>query len=718
MGNQICRTIRRALSLLLAVCLLTETAGTALAAATDTDLDQNAVIDEETGKLVAGVSTDVNWVSAFMEDIGFDMDLFLTDGMYYDFDHYDDWYLETENGQAAMAGSWYYSYSPEVDWWSTDFTPAGIEGFLQKYNISDWDYFDYIVRSYGGRGYTDAGPMCAGMVNFAWLGYVRLEDKDPARLKFSELLDTAEVCSKIPDDPWYGKGSWRMYNWNNCGSISQALGLIKEGTIEDTTGSQQIYRAPEFESSEVADYIDSLSVGDIILFNDELNLSWSTDSHVALYLGYANGQHWIAHTNKRENGLRARVTSLEGFCQQISGVKDIHKVTSYIDKMCWRDTEVRLAIEKKTDAENYNAKKADFSGTVFQVDFYENEEFTTDEECEVYAPTYTWYLKTLWDSETKSWRAVLDEEHLVTGDEGWTMNDGTAIPASDPFAKNLDGEAFLKVGTVRITEVRSASAYVSDPTFSLVKEEGGAETRYEDSIVLNVKSTSSGDYQAYNAYTGKAADSTMITAVDRKDMTVPEDADSMAFEDVTDDSVYYFEPVRWAAYNKISTGRAQLTESGNRIFDPMATCTRAEIVTFLWRMAGKPLPSSEICEFSDVSPNAYYYTAVQWAYERGITTGRSATAEDGSKIFDPDATCTRREIVTFLWRYAGKPQPRTTVSTFTDVTETDAYYYKAVLWAVERRITTGKASTNYTTFDPTGLCTRGMTVTFLYRYSQ
>ena len=182
---------------------------------------------------------------------------------------------------------------------------------------------------------------------------------------------------------------------------------------------------------------------------------------------------------------------------------------------------------------------------------------------------------------------------------------------------------------------------------------------------------------------------------------------TVLFGDVMNESIYYFKPVYWAYEQGITTGRR-----GGLLFDPEATCTRAEIVTFLWRTAGRPEPEASTCKFDDISADKYYYKAVQWAYEQGITTGRR-----GTNNFDPNATCTRREIVTFLWRYAGKPQTKTKTSKFTDVQDSSAYYYQAVLWAVDEKITTGKKATHYTTFDPLGECTRGMSVTFIYRYA-
>ena len=136
------------------------------------------------------------------------------------------------------------------------------------------------------------------------------------------------------------------------------------------------------------------------------------------------------------------------------------------------------------------------------------------------------------------------------------------------------------------------------------------------------------------------------------------------------------------------------------------TCTRAQMVAFLWRAEGSPEPASANCPFTDVAQNAYYYKAVLWAVEQGITAGTSATT------FGSDDIVTRGQAVTFLWRAAGKPET-TTTNPFADVT-TDAYYYDAVLWAVEKGVTAG---TSATTFSPSAPCNRAQIVTFLYRYA-
>ena len=164
-------------------------------------------------------------------------------------------------------------------------------------------------------------------------------------------------------------------------------------------------------------------------------------------------------------------------------------------------------------------------------------------------------------------------------------------------------------------------------------------------------------------------------------------------------NAYYTDPILWAVEKEITNG------TGEGKFSPEATCTRAQVVTFLWRANGRPDPVGTNTPFTDVKPGVYYDHAVLWAVEQGITKGVSATA------FSPDAGCTRGQVVTFLWRANGQPEPEADNNPFTDVTS-DAYYYKAVLWAVEKGVTNGTSADK---FSPDATCTRGQIVTFLYR---
>ncbi len=170
------------------------------------------------------------------------------------------------------------------------------------------------------------------------------------------------------------------------------------------------------------------------------------------------------------------------------------------------------------------------------------------------------------------------------------------------------------------------------------------------------------------------------------------------FEDVKEGD-YFYESILWAYQNQITAG----TDATH--FSPNRACTRAQVVTFLWRASGQPEPTSTAHPFVDVQESDYFYKAVLWAVENSITAGTNATH------FSPNAKCTRGQVATFLWRLAGCVQPSALENPFLDVTE-DEYYYNAVLWAVEQGITAG---TGETTFSPRATCSRGQIVTFLYR---
>ena len=170
------------------------------------------------------------------------------------------------------------------------------------------------------------------------------------------------------------------------------------------------------------------------------------------------------------------------------------------------------------------------------------------------------------------------------------------------------------------------------------------------------------------------------------------------FYDVPNDA-YYFEAVKWAAENGITGG------VGNSLFAPNQPCTRAQIVTFLWRAAGSPEPKN-MSNFSDVPADSYYAKAVAWAVENGITTGT------GDGKFGPDATCTRAQSVTFLFR-ASKASANGAPA-FSDVAAT-AYYAEAVKWATNNGITNGIGDN---LFGSDNDCTRAQIVTFLYRMYQ
>ena len=165
-----------------------------------------------------------------------------------------------------------------------------------------------------------------------------------------------------------------------------------------------------------------------------------------------------------------------------------------------------------------------------------------------------------------------------------------------------------------------------------------------------------------------------------------------SFSDVKS-SAYYAQPVQWAVEKNITNGTSKTT------FSPDQTCTRGQIITFLWRAAGSPAPTGSN-PFTDVKASDYYYNACVWAAEQGMASG---------KTFQPNAPCTRAMAVEFMWKQAGSPEAK--AASFTDV-KSSASYAKSVAWAVEKNVTNG---TSTTTFSPDQTCTRGQIVTFLYR---
>lgn len=169
------------------------------------------------------------------------------------------------------------------------------------------------------------------------------------------------------------------------------------------------------------------------------------------------------------------------------------------------------------------------------------------------------------------------------------------------------------------------------------------------------------------------------------------------FVDV-EEQVYYRDPVVWAYHVGITTG------IDSTHFGPQLLCTRAQVVTFLWRWAGSPGTERRDCPFRDVSPDSYYYTAVMWATEKGITNGMDETH------FMPEENCQRGQVVTLLYRFLGSPGVKG-VTPFVDVPQ-ESYYALSILWAYKKEITNGMDATHFMPGEP---CTRGQIVTLLYR---
>ena len=283
---------------------------------------------------------------------------------------------------------------------------------------------------------------------------------------------------------------------------------------------------------------------------------------------------------------------------------------------------------------------------------------------------------------------------------GWTPAIPTTMPAENMTIKaqwryNGGGSSGYSYYTIKTTAGAGGSISPSgsvsvregrDQTFTITPDKGYA--------VSNVKIDSK-SIGAVKSYTFENVRRThTIEVIFMKANGNPQTG---VFVDVATSS-YYEDAVDWAVGNGITQG------TDDTHFSPDGICTRAQAVTFLWRAAGSPAPRSRTVPFTDVPAGSYYYDAVLWAVENGITEGTSDTT------FSPNMTCTRAQIVAFLWRSEKSPAAGT-ANPFADVKST-AYYADAVLWAVKENITRG---TTNTTFSPDADCTRSQIVTFLWR---
>ena len=254
--------------------------------------------------------------------------------------------------------------------------------------------------------------------------------------------------------------------------------------------------------------------------------------------------------------------------------------------------------------------------------------------------------------------------------------------AMQPVASQWQNHHYL--GNCLITGLQNAGVKIS----------GGG------SVPLDLTQTSYSTIPSVDLEIGDRASDYSQASLDRVAQGIANGLDnfSKAFLDVPSGS-YFSEPVQWAVAQKITSGYSAIR------FGPDISCSRAQMVTFLWRAAGSPAATAAVNPFTDVNSGDYFYQAVLWAVQKGITAGTSETT------FSPNDIVDRGQVVTFLWRSAGSQAVEGTPNPFGDVTAGD-YFNQAVLWAVNKGITQG---TSETTFSPADPCTRAQAVTFLYR---
>ena len=313
------------------------------------------------------------------------------------------------------------------------------------------------------------------------------------------------------------------------------------------------------------------------------------------------------------------------------------------------------------------------------------------------------FVKAVKYIEAKAYATGGNAADVISGDAVAAVKDGNL--AVD-YTLNVDGNVSKYIDEIILRDDSAITPELQIPVEVRVIKDGAvvaSATEYhsvadaaEVSGSVEIAGLAAADDYTVSVYASVLEDTKLIKSVNAE---VGGSAGSDSpFEDVAEDA-YYYDAVLWAVENGITKGKTATT------FDPSSTCTRAQVVTFLWRAAGKPEPTLTECPFEDVAENAYYYDAVLWAVENGITTGKTATT------ILPNSIVRREQVATFLWRAAGKPESTLAECPFEDVAE-NAFYYDAVLWAYENGITNGKTET---TFGVDSGCTRAEIVAFLYR---
>ena len=340
-------------------------------------------------------------------------------------------------------------------------------------------------------------------------------------------------------------------------------------------------------------------------------------------------------------------------------------------------------------------------------------------------------------NQTATLTATVNPSDAAVRDVTWASSD-TSVATVNATGATCEVTA-VGVGTATITVLTKDGGYTDTCTVTVSNpsSSSGSHTTYYPvntpakseggSVVVSQKSASKGSAVTVTVTPESGYQVSSVQAVDEdgKKLTLTDKGDGKytfvmpgskvevsasfaqvqkpeepsPYRDVSKDS-YYYDAVQWASDKGITNGMS------DGVFAPDWVCTRGQIVTFLWRSVGSPAPKTAEMPFADVAEDAYYAQAVLWAVENGITKGTSETT------FSPDQTCTRAHAVAFLYRLAGSPA--VTGSSFQNVAA-DAYYNAAVAWAVQQGITKG---TSETTFSPNETCTRAQIVTFLYRMDQ
>ena len=310
--------------------------------------------------------------------------------------------------------------------------------------------------------------------------------------------------------------------------------------------------------------------------------------------------------------------------------------------------------------------------------------------------------------EIEAARAAYDA--LTDSQKALVENSIDLLKAEAAYAKLVAEEAGRAAAAAEALAEEAAAAALEDDKYAAVAAtecytEWIRELGPDEEVLDEIRDTAISDINEAEA--AQDVKEILTAALDAMDELKPEGerihvlASDFRFDDVQDEEAFYFTPV----YRAVEHAPQITKGTDDTHFSPEDTCTRGQVVTFLWRAAGCPEPKADGSPFTDVRADAYYDKAIRWAVENGVTKGTGETA------FSPDQGCTRGQVVTFLWRAAGCPAPKAGGSPFADV-RADAFYSDAVAWVVEKGVTRGVSAD---AFCPDQTCTRGQIVTFLDR---
>ena len=581
------------------------------------------------------------------------------------------------------------------------------EDFTQNTYSGDTGYAGFVVlpdgtfvmNSYGHWDESFSKSWTGGVTtDLCYIRQARFNLAELENVLFGNPCENGHTEEVIPGTPatFDGPGLTEGVRCSYCGTVLTAQELIpaldyNEGIIPL---DQVVVSCGDYETAGGA------SEGPAELaVDDNLNTLWHTD-----WYGTSRANHWFQFEIKGDyavDGLRYK--------PRVTG--NTNGTITEFDIRVSDDGETWTSVSSGTWANDRTWKVAEFDAqTVKYVRLYAVNAVT--DNAYVFASAAEIRLTGEEAAEPKILGVAVNP--MTMGREGGTVTvTVTGRNLHDGIAVTVEGDTYLTTGTAEEQIAR----------FELPANETCQDIRrdvtvagYHDAISVNVRGEH--DIEAivtaptctelgYTTYTCLVCgekyvdEASWVPALGHDfvngDCSRCDETLTSKFEDVPA-GAFYFDPVEWAVAKGVTTGATENT------FNPNGSCQRAQVVTFLWRAAGSPEPTSNNNPFKDVKPTDFYYKAVLWAVENGITNGLTADT------FGPFALCNRAQVVTFLWRAMGSPASTAEV-TFTDVLP-GQFYTTAVAWAVENGITNGISATE---FGVGGICNRAQVVTFLYR---